>query len=273
MVAVNVGFLLHKCIAYMSDFKKQYMRKTGSPNLCLPEYLSLAVKIGWRSLFLVLKYKKQSMISVKAFTFNPVQENTYVLYNERKECCIIDPGCYFEEERNILTQFIETQKLKPVLLLNTHCHLDHIFGNRFVHEKWKLDLHLHPNEEVILQFGPQSGKMYNLPFDNYDGPLKFITPGKSIFLGDDELKVLFTPGHSPGSVSFYAEKEKFVIGGDVLFQGSIGRTDLPGGDFDTLAESIRKELYVLPDDVIVYNGHGPETTIGTEKRTNPFVRA
>ena len=265
--------LLHKCIAYMSYFKKQYMRKTGSPNLCLPEYLSLAVKIGWRSLFLVLKYKKQSMISVKAFTFNPVQENTYVLYNERKECCIIDPGCYFEEERNILTQFIETQKLQPVLLLNTHCHLDHIFGNRFVHEKWKLDLHLHPNEQVILQFGPQSGKMYNLPFDNYDGPLQFLTPGKSIFLGEDELKVLFTPGHSPGSVSFYAEKEKFVIGGDVLFQGSIGRTDLPGGDFDTLAESIRKELYVLPGDVVVYSGHGPETTIGEEKRSNPFVRA
>lgn len=212
------------------------------------------------------------MIHVKAFTFNPVQENTYVLYNDSGLCFIIDPGCYFEEEQQILTEFIEQQQLKPTMLLNTHCHLDHIFGNQFVYEKWGLKLNLHPNEELVLQYGPESGKMYNLPFNQYQGPLIFLKPGDTILLGDDELEILFTPGHSPGSISFYARKEKFVIGGDVLFSGSIGRTDLPGGDFETLANSIRTQLYVLPDDVVVYSGHGPETTIGAEKKSNPFVK-
>jgi hydroxyacylglutathione hydrolase len=212
------------------------------------------------------------MISVKAFTFNPVQENTYLLYNDRNQCCIIDPGCYFEEERNELTQFIQLQKLQPILLLNTHCHLDHIFGNKYVHEKWGLELHIHEKEKQVLEFGPSSGQMYNLPFENYNGPLHFMVPGETIKIGDDELQILFTPGHSPGSVSFYAKDEKFVIGGDALFYGSIGRTDLPGGDFDTLANSIRQQLYTLPDEVKVYSGHGPLTTIGDEKKNNPFVK-
>lgn len=213
------------------------------------------------------------MISVKAFTFNPVQENTYLLYNDRNQCCIIDPGCYFEEERNELTQFIQLQELQPILLLNTHCHLDHIFGNKYVHDKWGLELHIHEKEKQVLEFGPSSGQMYNLPFENYNGPLHFIIPGETIKIGDDELQILFTPGHSPGSLSFYAKKEKFVISGDALFNGSIGRTDLPGGDFDTLANSIREQLYTLPDEVKVYSGHGPLTRVGDEKKNNPFVKA
>ncbi|HEY9362005.1 MAG TPA: MBL fold metallo-hydrolase [Chitinophagaceae bacterium] len=213
------------------------------------------------------------MISVKAFTFNPVQENTYLLYNDRNQCCIIDPGCYFEEERNELTQFIQLQELQPISLLNTHCHLDHIFGNKYVHDKWELELHIHEKEKQVLEFGPSSGQMYNLPFENYNGPLHFIIPGETIKIGDDELQILFTPGHSPGSVSFYAKKEKFVISGDALFNGSIGRTDLPGGDFDTLANSIREQLYTLPDEVKVYSGHGPLTRVGDEKKNNPFVKA
>ena len=211
------------------------------------------------------------MLSVKAFTFNPVQENTYVLYNDQKECCIIDPGCYFKEEQTELKNFIENSGLKPVLLLNTHCHLDHIFGNKFVHETWGLLLHIHQNEKKILEFGPASGIMYNLPFENYSAELKFLKPGANIRLGKDELEVRFTPGHSPGSVSFYHQPGGFVIGGDVLFNGSIGRTDLPGGDFDTLVNSIQEQLFLLPGETIVYSGHGPETTIEFEKINNPFV--
>lgn len=212
------------------------------------------------------------MLTVKTFTFNPVQENTYVLYNEKKECCIIDPGCYFSEERDRLKTDIEKTGLKPVLLLNTHCHLDHIFGNKFVHESWGLDLHIHEKEKIVLANGPASGLRFQLPFENYEGPLIYIKEGENIKLRDDELEVFFTPGHSPGSVSFYHEAGGFVIGGDVLFNGSIGRTDLPGGDYDTLVNSIQTKFFTLPDDTKVYSGHGPVTTVGFEKMNNPFVK-
>ena len=212
------------------------------------------------------------MLTVKTFTFNPVQENTYVLYNEKKECCIIDPGCYFSEERDRLKTDIEKTGLKPDLLLNTHCHLDHIFGNKFVHETWGLDLHIHEKEKIVLANGPASGLRFQLPFENYEGPLIYIKEGENIKLGNDELEVFFTPGHSPGSVSFYHEAGGFVIGGDVLFNGSIGRTDLPGGDYDTLVNSIQTKFFTLPDDTKVYSGHGPVTTVGFEKMNNPFVK-
>lgn len=212
------------------------------------------------------------MLTVQTFTFNPVQENTYVLYNEIGLCCIIDPGCYFASEEIALRQFIESRNLKPVLLLNTHCHLDHIFGNLFVHRTWGLKLHLHPLEKTVLDRGPESGQRWGLPFDNYDGELVYIEAGEMIKIGHDELQVLFTPGHSPGSVCFYSESQSFLIGGDVLFKRSIGRTDLPGGDFATLESSIRGQLYHLPEAVTVYPGHGDPTTIGEEKAANPFVK-
>jgi hydroxyacylglutathione hydrolase len=212
------------------------------------------------------------MLSLKSFTFNPVQENTYVLYNENNECCIIDPGCYFSEEQQQLKAEIEKSGLKPVLLLNTHCHLDHIFGNKFVHETWGLELHIHEKEKPVLDRGPESGLRWQLPFENYQGPLNYIKEGTNIKLGSEELEVLFTPGHSPGSVSFYYEAGGFVIGGDVLFNGSIGRTDLPGGDYDTLINSIQTKLFTLPDDTKVYSGHGTMTTVGFEKMNNPFVK-
>ena len=213
------------------------------------------------------------MLTVQPFTFNPVQENTYVVYNEKGQCCIIDPGCYFASEETELSGFIEKMDLKPVVLLNTHCHFDHIFGNHFIHRKYGLELHLHPEEEKVLAFGPASSQMWQLSFVNYDGPLHFIHEGDNIRIGEDILEVLFTPGHSPGSVSFYNQEAGFVISGDVLFEGSIGRTDLPGGNIDVLERSIRTKLYTLPDEVIVYSGHGAETTIGKEKKTNPFFRA
>jgi hydroxyacylglutathione hydrolase len=211
------------------------------------------------------------MLTVKLFTFNPVQENTYVVYNERGECCIIDPGCYFGNERNELKEFIQTTGLSPKYLLNTHCHLDHVFGNRFIHDTWGLTLHLHEKEKPVLDFAASMGLAWGLPFDAYKGDLIFLREGAVIGLGEDTLSILFTPGHSPGSVSFYCAAQQFIIAGDVLFRESVGRTDLPGGDTATLMNSIRNELFVLPDEVVVHSGHGPETTIGYEKANNPYV--
>ena len=211
------------------------------------------------------------MFTVKAFTFSPVQENTYILYNEQKKAFIIDPGCYFDEEREELASFLQQTALTPVQLLNTHCHLDHVFGNKWIYENYSLELHLHANEKQVLDYAPASGLMWNLPFDNYNGPLHWLNEGDEIFMGGDKLTVLFTPGHAPGHVCFYCKAQNFVIGGDVLFRESIGRTDLPGGHHQTLLNSIRTQLFVLPDDTIVYSGHGPATTIGHEKKHNPFL--
>ncbi|MFT3902819.1 MAG: MBL fold metallo-hydrolase [Niabella sp.] len=212
------------------------------------------------------------MLSIKRFEFNPIQENTYVLYNEQQQCCIIDPGCYFEEERNALKNFITENSLQPIYLLNTHCHLDHVFGNHFVAETWGLPLYMNEEEKFVLAFAPKSAEMYDLPFENFSGEKKYLKAGDIVRIGEDELKVLFTPGHSPGSISFYDEKDGFVISGDVLFSGSIGRTDLPSGDYDQLEQSIRTQLYTLPDAVKVYPGHGGGTSVGFEKNNNPFVR-
>jgi len=212
------------------------------------------------------------MLTVKAFSFNPVAENTYILYNEKKQCCIIDPGCYFPQENDELKSFIDDNALTPVLLLNTHCHLDHVFGNKFVHDIWGLTLHIHKKEKQVLDLAPASGKMWQLPFENYQGEIVYITENSTINIGDDQLEIRFTPGHSPGHVCFYDQAEGFAISGDVLFNGSIGRTDLPGGDFDTLINSIQTQLFTLPDDTKIYSGHGPMTTIALEKMNNPFVK-
>jgi hydroxyacylglutathione hydrolase len=211
------------------------------------------------------------MLNVKSFEFSPIQENTYILYNEFNECIIIDPGCYSDAEKDRLAAYITKMGLIPKMLLNTHCHLDHVFGNKFVAEKYGLKLQIHEGEKIVLEDAPLRGLMYDVPFDNYNGELVFLAEGDTIRLGNDQLKVLLTPGHSPASLSFYSEKDDFVISGDALFKRSIGRTDLPGGDYATLISSIRTQLLVLPDETVVYSGHGPETTIGDEKRTNPFL--
>lgn len=211
------------------------------------------------------------MFYIKSFEFSPIQENTYILYNEFNNCLFIDPGCYFEEEQVQLALFVEKNGLHPSLLLNTHCHLDHVFGNKFLAEKYHLELHLHEGEVPVLNFAPTSGLMYNLPFDNYLGKFHFLKDGDTIRLGEDELSVLFTPGHSPASISFYCKAQGFLISGDVLFRQSIGRTDLPGGNYDTLISSIKEKLLVLPEETVVYSGHGTPTTIGFEKRNNPYL--
>ena len=206
------------------------------------------------------------MLTIKKFTFNPVLENTYLLYNEVKETIIIDPGCYYDEEKQKLKNFIESEGLCPVQLLNTHCHLDHVFGNKWVYENYGLELFIHPNEQFILNFASEAGIMWAMPFENYTGPLHFLNNNDTIALGGDELKILLAPGHSPGSICFYEKTQKFIVSGDVLFKESIGRTDLPGGHHKALIESIQQQLFVLPDDVTVYPGHGETTTIGNEKK-------
>lgn len=212
------------------------------------------------------------MLTIKQFTFNPVQENTYVIYTEKGECCIIDPGCYFTNERNELKNFIRQHQLLPKYLLNTHCHLDHVFGNKFVHDEFGLSLHLHKMEKPVFDNAPAAGLMFGLPFDPYTGELIYIDEGNTLTLGDDVFEILFTPGHSPGSISFYCKAQQFVIAGDVLFRMGIGRTDLPGGSFDTLINSIQTKLFVLSGEVTVYSGHGPQTTIDFEKLNNPFMK-
>jgi len=211
------------------------------------------------------------MLQAKVFTFSPLQENTYILYNEENACCVIDPGCYFENERRELENYLKENQLAPKYLLNTHCHLDHVFGNRFVYEKYKTVLHIHEKEKLLLDFAPISGEQFDLPFQNYEGGFIYLEENDIIHIGNDELKVIFTPGHSPGHICFYCEKQKFVIGGDVIFRMSIGRTDLPGGNFNILIRSIREKLFTLPDDVIIYPGHFESTTIGYEKKHNPYL--
>ncbi|MEM9849976.1 MAG: MBL fold metallo-hydrolase [Bacteroidota bacterium] len=213
------------------------------------------------------------MTEIASFTFNPFQENTYIIYEAGGECIIIDPGCYQPEEKATLIDFIQKKELTPVRLLNTHCHIDHVFGNRFVADTYGLGLEIPAGELMVLNAVPQIAQMYGLSYPEPSPvPTRFIAEGEIIEFGSTELKTLLTPGHSPASMSFYCEAAQFLIAGDVLFDGSIGRTDLPGGDMDTLLESIRTQFLVLPDEVVVYPGHMSSTTIGKERRTNPFLQ-
>ena len=210
------------------------------------------------------------MMTVQSFTFNPFQENTYVLYDETSEAVIIDPGCYEKEEKEELKNFISAKKLNVKFLLNTHGHIDHVLGNAFIKEYYKVPFYVHTIEVPVLKAVKSYASNYGFPLYQEtlpDGELKEHTP---IFFGNTSLEVLFLPGHSPGHVGFYAQKEKVLIGGDVLFYHSVGRTDLPGGNSNTLLSSIHQKLFTLPNEVIVYSGHGSATTIGEEKANNPF---
>ncbi len=211
------------------------------------------------------------MTQVKSFVFSPFQENTYILHDETKECVIIDPGCYDSREQQMLVDFIEKNDLKPVRLLNTHCHLDHVFGNKFVAEKYGLGVECHEGEAVVLQMSKQVADMYGVNMEPSPEASRFIEEGETISFGNTNMTTLLTPGHSPASICFYCKEEKFVIAGDTLFHQSIGRTDLPGGDYDTLIKSIKEKLFTLPDDTQVFSGHMGSTNIGFEKMNNPFV--
>ena len=211
------------------------------------------------------------MIQISSFAFNPFQENTYVLYDETKESIIIDPGCYTPLEQAELSTFIENEGLKPVRLILTHCHIDHILGCKYISERYKLVSEANKIEMPVFQNAERAAAIFGIRLEKPPAPGKFIDEKDVIKFGNSSLEILFTPGHSPGSLCFYNNEQKFVIGGDVLFHGSIGRTDLPGGNFDTLISSIKEKLFSLDDDVTVYPGHGQETTIGFEKANNPFL--
>jgi hydroxyacylglutathione hydrolase len=211
------------------------------------------------------------MVTIKTFVFNPFQENTYVTFDDTRECVVIDPGCYDKTEEQELSDFISEKNLNVKLLINTHCHVDHVLGNYFVKQKYNVDLLIHPVEEQPLRSVKLYAPVYGFANFTESTPDRFIDEGEIVRFGESELEVLFVPGHSPGHIALVNKAEKFCIGGDVLFRNSIGRTDLPGGDYNTLMESIRDKMMKLDDDVTVYTGHGPSTQIGFERRTNPFL--
>lgn len=209
---------------------------------------------------------------IHSFVFGYFQENTYILWDDTKECVIIDPGNTNVKEDTILFDFISKNNLKPVRLLLTHGHLDHIAGNDFIFTKFHVLPEIHHEDLFLIQSHALTAQMYGIPCTPSPLPQKFISDKDVISFGHSKLYCIHTPGHSPGSITFYSPENNFVISGDVLFYESIGRTDLPKGDFETLKHSIQKKLYTLPDDTIVYSGHGPSTTIGYEKENNMFVR-
>ena len=210
---------------------------------------------------------------LKSFTFSPFYENTYVLADEAtEECIIFDPGCHSAAEESELKGYLMEHNLAPVRLLLTHAHLDHIFGCAFLHERYGLLPEVHRDELPLLEAAPRQAAMYGVAMRPAPMPEEYLRPGQVIALGDIRLECLLTPGHSPGHISFYNRAEGYVISGDALFQGSIGRTDLPGGDLRTLLASIKRELLALPDNTVVYSGHGPATTIGEERERNPFLQ-
>ncbi len=213
------------------------------------------------------------MAIVVQLTFNAFQENTYIVYDETKECVIFDPGCHSAAEERTLVAKINELGLTPVRLINTHCHIDHVLGNKFVADTYGLPLEIHRGELPVLQMVPMVAQMYGLPAPAPSpAPGRFLEPGEELTFGDTSMTILFTPGHSPASISFYCAESAFLIAGDVLFAGSIGRTDLPGGDHATLLRSIETQFLPLPGRTVVYPGHNEPTTIDHEKRTNPFLQ-
>lgn len=203
---------------------------------------------------------------------NPFMENTYILYDDSKECIIFDPGCSNPEEEKRMRDVIDMKCIRPVRLINTHCHIDHVLGNQWVFKNYQLKPEYHEKEQVVLDSCVEVAKMYGIPYTPSPNADSFLKITDTIKFGNTELEIRFTPGHSLGSLCFIDNETKIVVGGDVLFNGSIGRTDLPGGNHQQLLDSISKELYSLDDDYTVLPGHGPSTTIGQEKKMNPFVR-
>ena len=209
---------------------------------------------------------------IKIFVFNPFKVNTYLLYDDTRECIIIDAACYEKDEVSALLNFITEKELKPKALLSTHGHVDHICGNIFFKDQFSLPLLMHKDDNYLINAAVQYGKIFGFIIDQPPSPTGFIEQGDTYRFGNSSLEILHAPGHSPGSVMFYSGEDKFLIAGDVLFSGSIGRTDLPKGNYGTLISSIKSKILTLPEDTRVYSGHGNSTTIKKEKETNPFLQ-
>lgn len=212
-------------------------------------------------------------MQVHKFTFNAFQENTYIVADEANNCVIIDPGCYTAEERRELFDFIEKNALQPLAVLNTHAHIDHILGNAAVIEKYAIPFYMHQEDLTTLRAVAGYAHLYG--FEGYipsPEPTSYIEDGQILSFGDIHFTVIFGPGHAPGHVAFYSPEENFIINGDILFRGSFGRTDLPGGDFETLRNTLLNIMFKLPEETVVYSGHGPETTIGFEKKNNAIYQ-
>lgn len=212
------------------------------------------------------------MLHIKSFTFNPFSENTYVVFNENRNAYLIDPGNFTDAETTALQQFIENQGLKIQNILLTHAHIDHVLGLQKMYDLYKVPVLLHEIEKEILDRNPMDANRFGFFFKPFEGIIQFIKENEIVKLDEDSLKILHVPGHSPGSVAYYSEAEKLMISGDVLFEGSIGRTDLYKGNYEQLIESVQTKLFVLDDETKVYSGHGNPTTTGFEKAYNPFFK-
>jgi hydroxyacylglutathione hydrolase len=211
------------------------------------------------------------MIEIKSFVFSPFSENTYVLYDETREAILIDPGCYELYEYQELNDFIQDNQLNPVGIYNTHAHIDHVLGVEALKNRYGIPFALHQLDEPLLRAVKSYAPNYGFPAFSEPSVERWLKEGEVVEFGHSKLGILFVPGHAPGHVAFVHDDQKFVIGGDVLFRQSIGRTDLPGGNMATLLHSIRTQLFTLPNDYTVYAGHMEPTTIGFEKKNNPFL--
>jgi hydroxyacylglutathione hydrolase len=217
--------------------------------------------------------KTVNMIQIEAIPFNAFQVNTYLVWDETGDCLVVDPAFYSKEEQQNLKSIINSKGLAVAGQINTHCHIDHVLGVLHMKEEYNCAFRAHREEAKIVANSPLMGDMFGWSVEPIEGIDEFIDNQQSVSIGNHSLLSIHVPGHSPGSLAFYSKEGGFVITGDALFQGSIGRTDLPGGDYDTLIDSIKKGLLVLPPDTIAYPGHGPSTTIGTEIDKNPFLKS
>ncbi|MCU0444417.1 MAG: MBL fold metallo-hydrolase [Microscillaceae bacterium] len=211
------------------------------------------------------------MIQIQSFVFSPFYENTYLLFDDTHEAVVIDPGCYELPECNELKNFIQQNELKVVKLLNTHCHIDHVFGNQFIKNTYGVKLYMHAQDVPTLKGNKFASEMFGMKGFVESEPDVFVEEGETITFGDSSLEILFVPGHAPGHIAFVSKPQKFVFSGDCLFRESIGRTDFPNCNHQDLIDSITQKLFPLGDDFTVYSGHGPTTTIGHEKKFNPFL--
>ncbi len=211
------------------------------------------------------------MIKVEKFVVNPLAENSFVLSDETGESVLIDPGFFYREEKREIKEHIADNNLKPVKIINTHCHFDHIMGVEFIRSEFDIPFCAHSDDSFWVKKATEQGNMYGFDMKPVLPINEFLVEKEFVRFGNSQLEIIHIPGHSPGHVVFYCEQDKFLFAGDVLFYGSIGRTDLPGGDYDTLISNIKKKLFSLPDETKVYCGHGPETTLGFEKTSNPFL--